>query len=98
MPKKRIPAEASPEAVPVPINPDGIRSVYANNMEVILSSMDARLTFNEIISERGVMTIERRANIVTPLPHLLAIVQALNGAVSQIEEKIKAQSEITAKK
>lgn len=60
--------------------------------------MDARLTFNEIISDHGVITVERRAHVVMPLQHLQAMIQVLNSSFPQLEEKIREQSEITAKK
>jgi hypothetical protein len=98
MPKKSRPAKTSSGQLPAPINPHGVQSVYANNMEAVFSTMDARLTFNEIISDHGVVTVERRAHIVMPLQHLQAVIQVLNSSFAQLEEKIKTQSETTAKK
>ena len=70
--KPRTPKVASGE-LPAPINPRGIQSVYCNNMEVQFSSLDARLTFNEIIADHGIVTVERRAHVVMPLQHVLAM-------------------------
>jgi hypothetical protein len=80
MPQKEVeaaPSEPSPQTL-VATNPDNIRSVYVNNMELSVSSMDARLMFNEIITEQGHMRAERRANLVMPVLHLKAMVEVLN--------------------
>ena len=84
--------------LPAPINPRGIQSVYSNNMEVQFSALDARLTFNEIIADHGVVTVERRAHIVMPLQHVVAMMEALGSSMAQLQEMIKKQSELTAKK
>jgi hypothetical protein len=98
MPKRSLPNKTSSQELPAPINPHDVQSVYSNNMEVVCSSLDARLAFNEIISDHGVVTVVRRAHVVTPLQHLRAMAQALTFSLAQLEEKTKAQSEITAKK
>lgn len=69
--------------MPTPINPDNVRSVYVNNMEVTLSPLDARLSFNEIILQGGVTTVERRACIVMSLQHYQAMAQVLAGTVKK---------------
>jgi Protein of unknown function (DUF3467) len=76
--------------LPAPINPRGIESVYSNNMEVHVSNMDARITFNEIIADHGVLTVERRAHVVMPLDHYRAMVQALNSVLPNLEKAIAA--------
>jgi len=76
---------------PPAVNPLGIRSVYSNNMEVTFSNFDVRLNFNEIIPEQGSFVVERRASIVTPIPHFKAIVEAFNSSLAQLEDKLKEQ-------
>jgi hypothetical protein len=89
MTKKLRTVKPSHVELPAPINPRGIQSVYCNNMEVRFSAMDARLTFNEIIADHGVITVERRAHVVMPLQHVKAMMQALNSSMSQLEGMIK---------
>ena len=68
------------ETPPIPpaTNPEGVKSVYANNMELRLGAMDARLFFNEIIPDGNSLKVERRASIVMPLPHFRAMMQLFN--------------------
>jgi homoserine dehydrogenase len=89
MPKKDGPKSVTPELPPV-VNPDGVRSVYCNNMEVTMGAMDTRLTFNEIIADQGKLSIERRAHIVTPNKHFHAMVKVL------VDYAAKAQAQLDA--
>lgn len=91
-------AKSVSSQLPAPINPRGIQSVYCNNMEIQFSSIDARITFNEIIADHGIITVERRAHIVMPLQHVGPMVQALTTAMAQAQGKIKEQSKQAAKK
>jgi hypothetical protein len=95
---KKTNSKPTVPALPAPINPDGVKSVYVNNMEAQFSSMDARLTFNEIIADHGTITVERRAHVVMPLQHVAAMVQALNDAMSALQQKIKEQPGLAEKK
>jgi|ERR1039457_2390645 homoserine dehydrogenase len=89
MPKKDERKSVTPELPPV-ANPDGVRSVYCNNMEVAMGTMDTRLTFNEIIIDQGKLSIERRAHIVTPNKHFHAMVKVL------LDYAAKAQAQLDA--
>jgi hypothetical protein len=85
--------------LPAPINPDGVQSVYCNNMEVSISVFDARMTFNEIIIDHGgTLTVVRRANVVMSTPHFQAMIVAmqkqLEALKKQLEAAKKAQSAI----
>jgi hypothetical protein len=92
MPKaKKVPkqdAELASVKLPGPINPLGVQSVYSNNMQLMLSALDARLLFNEILSEGGPIMVERRANIVMPVPHLRAMAKVLNDNISALDERL----------
>ena len=92
MAKNNRPQKGAEEPTfPPAINPLGVRSVYSNNLEITFSSLDVRFNFNEIIAEQGTITVERRASIVTPIPHFKAIVEALNTSLAQLEEKLREQ-------
>lgn len=95
---KKANLKAAAPGLPAPINPNDVKSVYANNMEAQFSSMDARLTFNEIIADHGTITVERRAHVVMPLQHVPAMVQALNDAMSALQQKMKELPSLAAKK
>lgn len=82
--------------LPEPINPLGVRSVYANNLEVGASAVDVRLTFNEIIVDHGI-TVERRANIVTPVAHFGMMMQVLSQFSEKLRVQMKAAEEAAAK-
>jgi hypothetical protein len=71
--------------LPPATNPLGIRSVYSNNMEVSSSSLDVRLVFNEVISETGAISLERRASIVTSIQHFRAMVDAMKDTLAKID-------------
>ncbi len=87
---KKNPAPA-PVGLPAPVNPRGVESVYANNMQLTISSMDARLLFNEIIAEGGPLTVERRANVVMPIPHLRAMATVLIENIKKHDERAAAK-------
>lgn len=89
MPKKDERNSVTPEH-PTVVNPDGVRSVYCNNMEVTMGTMDTRLTFNEIITDQGKLSIERRAHIVTSNKHFHAMVKVL------VDYAAKAQAQLDA--
>jgi hypothetical protein len=63
--------------LPRATNPDSVKSVYVNHMEIAISPMDARLNFNEVISDGKSIQIERRASVVMSIPHLKAMAQVL---------------------
>lgn len=90
MPIKVQPAQAAAKQFELPpaTNPDNIKSVYVNNMELFISPMDARLNFNEIISDGKSIHMERRASVVMPIPHLQAIAQVLAKYVPVEKEDI----------
>ena len=79
--------------LPDPINPLGVRSVYSNSMELILGTLDVRLTFNEIIADHGTITVERRAHVVMPLQHFEAMVNVFNSSFAKMNNQIKKKSE-----
>ena len=97
------PAKKAPEAaavqLPAPTNPDNVRSVYANNMEVSFGPLDARLTFNEVIMDGGTFVVERRANIVMAHSHFQAMLRVLVDHEAKMREQIiAAEKSITDKK
>ena len=64
--------------LPKTTNPDGVKSVYVNNMEFIMNGMEARLLFNEVIMETGnALAVERRATVVMRLQHFVAMAHLL---------------------
>lgn len=68
--------------IPAAINPDGVKPVYVNNMELQMNGFEARLMFNEIIPNgQGVLTVERRASVVMPLVHFRALAAVLHANV-----------------
>jgi hypothetical protein len=84
MPKRNHTPSIPPPVVAA--NPDNIRAVYVNNMEVHVSGWDARLAFNEIIPEGDAVRMERRVEIITSLPHFLAMVEALKAGGPRVEQ------------
>jgi hypothetical protein len=79
---------AKPVALPSVSNPDGVRSVYFNAMEVAVSNRDVRLLFNEIIQDPPDVRFERRANVVTSLPHFVQMVDMLHANVQEIKRAL----------
>jgi len=77
-------------ALPSATNPDNIKSVYCNNMEVAIGTMDTRLTFNEVQIDQGKITVERRAHVVMSNTHFQVMVKML---VEQLP-KLKGQLEL----
>jgi hypothetical protein len=76
--------------LPSVTNPDGVKAVYINNMDVLLNALEARLLFNEITADSaGALTIERRASIVMSLQHFLAMAQVLRDQMPGVLEVVK---------
>jgi hypothetical protein len=73
---KTKPSERAPK-IPATINPDGVKPVYVNNMELQMNALEARLSFNEIIPGPEGLTVERRASLVMSVGHFLALAQVL---------------------
>jgi hypothetical protein len=69
---------SSQQKLPPATNPEGVKSVYSNTMELRVGGMDARLFFNEIIPDGDSLRVERRASIVMPLGHFRAMVKVFN--------------------
>jgi hypothetical protein len=93
------PAEVATPTLPSATNPDNVRSVYCNNMEVSFGPLDARLTFNEVIQDGGKFVVERRANIVMAHSHFQAMLRVLVDHEAKMREQIiAAEKSITGKK
>ena len=96
---KKAPPPLMAPNLPAPIDPDGVKSVYSNNMEVSVSVFDARLLFNEVLVDHGgKLTVVKRANVAMSIPHLQAMMQAIQTQLillkAQIEAAKKAQSKV----
>jgi hypothetical protein len=77
------------EKLPVATNPDGVKSVYCNNMEVTISVFDARMMFNEVLRDRSGFTVVRRADIVMSIPHLQAMMQAIQTQMATLKTQLE---------
>ncbi len=71
-------------------NPNGVKSVYANNTFVSATSWDIRLTFSELIPDPldGPVTNELRANVVLTPKQAKALAMTLSGVVQKYEEQL----------
>jgi hypothetical protein len=97
MPKETKRAGAA-SALPPVVNPDGVRSVYCNNMAVTMGAMDTRLTFNEVISDLGKFSIERRAHVVMSNKHFHAMVAVLSDYAAKAQAQLDAAEKATEPK
>jgi hypothetical protein len=86
MAKTKVPVKQS---IPPATNPNGVKSVYVNNMEFLMNSLEARLNFNEIIPGAGPLTVERRASVVMSLPHFLAMAQVMHAQTENVTKAVK---------
>jgi hypothetical protein len=84
----RTKARTTP-ALPPATNPDNVKSVYSNNMEVAIGTMDTRLTFNEVVSDQGRITVERRAHVVMSNMHFQIMVKVLVEQLPKLKEQLE---------
>ncbi len=85
-----------PIKLPPAINPDGIRTVYSNNMETTASSLDVCLFFNHVIPSGQTVTVERRASVVMSFQHFAAVVAVLNDQFQKINKQVEQQKLLTS--
>ena len=90
--------------LPAPSHTLEVPGVYANTVEILsMNYIDVRIAFNEVVVETGnQLRVERRANVVMPVPAFMMIVQVLNAnarvlAASQQKQAEQAQGLLQAK-
>ena len=77
-----------------PTNPLGIKSIYANNVELNASNVDVRMMFNEIIVDHAnAITVERRANVVMSMQHFFLFKQVLDQFAAKLADQMKAAAD-----
>jgi hypothetical protein len=82
---KKKSAPAIPDARKLPLINADVPSAYANNVEIMTAgSVDVRIAFNEILVDRGGMTLARKANIVLSTPIFLEALQIFNRVARDI--------------
>jgi len=76
----------------VPINPQGVLSVYTNNVGLSATPWDVRMLFSEIVIDGTEPRAELRASVVMSLPHARAFLEALKAAIPGMEAAAAANA------
>jgi hypothetical protein len=80
-------------------NPDDVRSVYCNNVQLSLTPWDVRLLCMEIgVSSDGSPVQAMRANVVMSISHADALLKALQTTLDQVNKQRGKSAEPAVKK
>src|ERR1022692_284045 len=89
-PRIKPPTTVPVPAPPVVTNPDGIRTVYCNQMNIALSQWDVHLMFNEVVfSLDGSPVVEKRADVVMAHGHFRAMLTSMHETIKTSLEQEK---------